>query len=132
MQAVPRVRPSPSSTSSQIAAVEAPEQARVHEAHEKSSNTQHRGIARRPQFEIAYSVEEKVSNNNVERTPEHIDGCRRESLTRWLGKRALKRPPRHATDEMGNRIGEKGTRKAMARQIEPAHLRQPVFFRGGR
>lgn len=106
-----------------IAAVEAAEQSRVHEAHEKRPNTQHRGIARRPQVEIAYSVQENVSNNSVERAPEHIDGCRRESLSRRIGKRALKRPPRHATDEMGNRIGEEDAREAMAHQVMRTHLR---------
>ena len=57
-----------------IAAVEAAEQSRVHEAHEEDAHTQRGGVACSPQFEITHAADENVSDNGIERAPEHVDG----------------------------------------------------------
>ncbi len=93
-----------SSTLRRIAAVEAAELPRRNRARSAErptpSATTSLGV---PQFEIADAADEDIADDDIEKSPEHVDGRRGEPLPRRLGERALERLAHHAADEMRDR-----------------------------
>jgi hypothetical protein len=73
------------------------------------------------QAEVSDAANEKISNDEIEKAPRHIDGRRRKSLPRRFGKRALKGASHQAADDVGNCIAKKHPAEKIANDIQPIH-----------
>src|SRR5580704_16197973 len=83
-----------------VAAIEASKETRTHQAHEKKPQSHARRMRRRAYAELSDPADQDIGNREVEDTPKHVYGRRRKSLTRWLGKGALKGTTHRPADEV--------------------------------
>jgi len=61
--------------------MEAPKLARTQQAHEKKPQAQDCYLGRRAYAELSDTTDQDIRKREVEHTPQHVDGRRRESLT---------------------------------------------------
>ncbi len=101
--------------------MEAAEEARAHQAHQEKAQSQGCYIRRGTQTEVSDPANEKVSDGEVRKSPEHVDGRRRQSLTGRLGKGTLKRTTHYAAHEVWNRVAEKSAAEEVRDAMQPFH-----------
>src|SRR5208337_371211 len=111
----------PSRARGRIAAVEPPERTRGHHTDEQNAHTHGDDVIAGAQIEASHTSDEKVGDDEVCKSPEHVHGRGRKTFARRLGERALKGPPHHAADEMRNGVCQKSAAEQIGYVVKPIH-----------
>jgi len=101
--------------------MEAAKVACPHQAHKKKTNPQDGHLARGTRIEISDVADQNVSDDEVKKSPHHVDSRRRKSLSGRFGERALKGVTHHPADKVGNSIRKKRTTKKIRDIMQPFH-----------
>src|ERR1700728_4340271 len=101
--------------------MEASKVARTHQPHKKKPQSQDGHMSRRTQAELSDAADQGISDREVEDTPEDVYGRRREPLTWWLGKGALKRTTHRPAHEVRHRVAEKKAAEKIRDAMQPFH-----------
>jgi len=111
----------PSLTCGRAAAVEPPERARSHHTAKQNAHPHGDDVIRGVNIEAPHTSDEKVGEDEVRKSPEHIHGRGRKTFAWRLGERGLKGSSHHAADKMGNGVCEKSAAEQVGCVVKPIH-----------
>jgi hypothetical protein len=112
-----------------IAAVEAAKVPGRKKRNKERASAACKDVACVPQSKITDAADEDIADDDIEKAPEDVDGRRREALSRRLGEGALKRPARHAADDMRDCVRKERATKEIGQERKRGHL--TCFLRAG-
>jgi len=95
--------------------------ARIHQAHKKKPQSEDRHMSRRAGAELSDPTDQDMRNREVENTPYHVYGRRRQSLARWAGKGTLKGSTHRPAHEVWNGVAEKNAAEEVRDAMRPFH-----------
>jgi len=107
-----------------VAAVKATEVPGAEKRDREHAGAAGKHVACVPQFEVAHAADEDITDDEIEETPEYIDGRRRQPLASRMGERALKRPAHHAADEVRDRVRQEHAAEEVGHEQKRRHLRR--------
>src|ERR1700678_2349611 len=101
--------------------MEASKVAGTHQAHQKKPQSHGHHMSRRTHAEVYDPTDQNVRNREVEYTPKHVCGRRRQSLAGRLGKGAFDRTTHRPAHEVRNCIAEKTAAEEVGDAMQPFH-----------
>src|ERR1700691_3331682 len=101
--------------------MEPAERARGHDTHHQDAPPRGDDITGGAEIEISHTQEEQPRDDEIRKSPEHVHGGGGKTFAGRSGEGALKGPPHHAADEMGNGVGEKGAAEKVEYVVKPVH-----------
>src|SRR5277367_4657093 len=90
-----------------VAAVETAEVTRGEQADRKKTKPQSHRVNGGAQIEVSDTADQDISDGEVEKAPQDVDGRGGEAFAARLGERALKRPSHRACGEVGDCVAKK-------------------------
>ena len=116
-----------------IATVESPKVPRGEYAHQQDARTSGDDLICGVEIEISDASDEEVSEDEVRKSPKHVDGRRGKALAWRFGEGTLKGPSHHAADEVRNGIGEESAAEQIGYVVKPVqdwalHIRRLMFL----
>lgn len=91
-------------------------------AFEKNTCPQNTHMNGGVEIEASNAAEKDIRNNQIKKSPKHIDHRRRETLARRFCKWALKGMPHRAADKMRNGVCKKNATKEVGDKVNPFHF----------
>src|ERR1700693_2571345 len=104
------------------------EHARQHHAGTESAQPGGTHMFRRAQIKIPNTKYKNISDDDVEKSPQHVHGRRGEPLSRRFGKGTLKRSPHYPADQMREGVYKKSAAEEVGNVVNPFH-RQSLLLR---
>src|ERR1700693_3016674 len=97
------------------------EHARQHHAGKESAQPGGNHMFRRAQIKIPNTKYKNISDDDVERSPQHVHRRRGEALSRRFGKGTLKRSPHYSADPMREGVYKKSDADEERHVVNPFH-----------
>jgi hypothetical protein len=106
--------------------------ARRKQAHDENPKTQGNDVVRGIQVEVTHATDQNITDDEVENSPQDVDGRGGKTLTVGFGKRSLKGAAHHAADKMRECVGEKRSSEEVGDVVRPLHRQGLPFLRAVR
>ena len=108
--------------------MKAPKRSCRHKRGEERAQSRCNDVVSGMQIKMSHPADKNITQNQVKKSPNHVDARRGKSLTGRLGEWALKRASHHATDKMRDCVYKKNAAKKVRNIVDPFHSQFFISF----